>query len=797
MQLCPRIVAGAVVLALLPLRAWAQAPEPLPTPTPTPAAASDPDGQPAEVPAGEAAPLPPAPPPSPAAAEAAGPAAPVTVPDPSACAPDQVCATSDRGGIDKGSKWWEGFVDLRFGEFRIQAERIEIVEQGFPNGPHQILKATDNVVFMRADERLAGETLSLDLTTSQGTMTNAVGYLQPGVFITCKKLERLDADSYRIEDGTFTSCSQPTARWSFTASWAKIDVDKRIQARNVLFKVKPVPAFYLPYFIYPINRQQRSTGFTFPRFGYSDLKGFETGTAFFWAMGRSVDQTFSADHYSHIGYGGGHELRYQLAGSSRGVFRTYVIRPDAGGPLDYDLNYNALQMFPGRVKGSLVVQQFSDLLSRAQYQETLDLATTRTTQVSANLQRSFKLAQVRAYVENQDTIFDESTSVRRKMPGLRISHYAERIKRSPVVFGFEARGERLGLGDVYPDGEELIDTYDRFDFAPQLSLPLSVPYLQFTPRVTYRTTRYSATRDGDELIGPALTRNFLETGIELLGPHFSRIFVTEGNSYSEKFKHVISPEFNWTYRSKVENFQTIPRFDGTDYLLGTNQFDYGLTQEFYAKRPQTPGGKPATYRFLTWALRQTYYVDVAEGQNEFDPNYSSAAYGPSGRPSHFSPIQSRLRVRPTPQLSTDFTVEYDTNYRQTRGLSLSTNLDSSWGALNVGWSRRAYPANKLATTLTLRSNFVRTRATLRPLGDRLRLSGNFDYDAFKKLKVATGASLDWLIQCCGFRVEYIQRDLGTLKEKSFHFSITLANIGSMGNFQSEENNGMSGLARYR
>ena len=35
-----------------------------------------------------------------------------------------------------------------------------------------------------------------------------------------------------------------------------------------------------------------------------------SGTAFFWAMGRSLDQTFYADYYSKVGYGFGHELRY-------------------------------------------------------------------------------------------------------------------------------------------------------------------------------------------------------------------------------------------------------------------------------------------------------------------------------------------------------------------------------------------------------------------------------------------------------------------------------------------------------
>ena len=42
--------------------------------------------------------------------------------------------------------------------------------------------------------------------------------------------------------------------------------------------------------------------------------------------------------------------------------------------------------------------------------------------------------------------------------------------------------------------------------------------------------------------------------------------------YSERFKHVIGPEVSWMYRTRVEDFNSIPKFDGDDYFLGTNEF---------------------------------------------------------------------------------------------------------------------------------------------------------------------------------------------------------------------------------
>ena len=176
---------------------------------------------------------------------------------------------------------------------------------------------------------------------------------------------------------------------------------------------------------------------------------------------------------------------------------------------------------------------------------------------------------------------------------------------------------------------------------------MSVSFLQVTPQVQARATRYGATIDATD----GLRRRIRSTGATwrprwtCAGPTFSRVFENEGGFYSDRFKHVIGPEVTWTYRSKVEEFDSIPKFDDIDQILGTNQVDYALVQRLYAKRPGA-SGKPEAYEFLNWRVAQTYYVDIADGQNEFDPNYSSAVFGPGGVPAHYSPLQSRLRLRP-------------------------------------------------------------------------------------------------------------------------------------------------------
>jgi LPS-assembly protein len=246
-----------------------------------------------------------------------------------------------------------GFVDLRLAGMRIQADRADVYETENPDGSvSRRMVADGNVVFIRGAERLSGDHLEMG-DDGRGFMDNAVGYVEPGVFVEGRRVERVDDETYKVEGGKFTSCAQPNPRWSFTASSARIHVDDKIVAKNAVFKVKSVPTFYLPYVYYPIGTDGRNTGILFPHFGYSSSRGYTVGTGFFWAMGRSWDQTFYTDYYSRIGTGFGHELRYLSHRPSRGTFRTYMIRVNDSEELDWDVDWNALQMIPGALPGEL------------------------------------------------------------------------------------------------------------------------------------------------------------------------------------------------------------------------------------------------------------------------------------------------------------------------------------------------------------------------------------------------------------------------------------------------------------
>jgi LPS-assembly protein len=677
-------------------------------------------------------------------------------------------------------------VDLRFGDSRIQAEQLDVYDTDKPDGSvSRRIEASGNVVFLRGDERLAGEKLQMDLDTGHGTFDDVVGFVQPGVFIEAKQIERVDADTFRIRGGKFTSCAQPTPRWSFSATSARLDVDDKIVARNVLFKVKQVPALYVPIFAYPIQEDQRSTGFLFPHFGESTQRGFNIGGGFFWAMGRSYDQTFYFDNYSQFGFGLGHEFRYALKQPSRGTFTSYFLREKETQGWDYQLHWNAVQMLPLRVRASVQADFSSDLTVQQKINDRIDRATNRTRYANLSLQRTFGLVNAQILGESSDTFFGDEGEFarRRRLPSLVLNQAPRKFRGSGLVFTWVGRAENLSFGD-----QDQLNAYSRYDLYPRLQRPFSLSFLQLTPEVGVRYTAYSRRDLDDEgpgldLGGPGLQRRYFESTVDMRGPTFSRVFETPGNFYTDRFKHVIGPEVVWTYRTHIDDFNAIPGFDGHDRITGTNQVRYGLVQRLYAKRMGATG-KPEPYEFFNWRVGQTYYVQI--GASAFDPNYSSSFFTATGEPSHFSPLQSSMVFRPTLRVSNNFDLEYDTNLLIFRRVSLGTSVSYPRFMLQGTYSRsrRAAlnPENRDLNYHTFRGG---SRVVLWP--EKLAVDGSADFDFLRqnpaqKMLIQATARLRYDVQCCGFQVEMIQSNYIDPPDRKFRFSIELANIGSMGNF---------------
>ena len=178
-----------------------------------------------------------------------------------------------------------------------------------PRGSFPHVKRAGDFVFVSGTSRISADRMDFNFRTKTGTFHVASGIVnlenrgidrslfgtqEPDAYFWGDTLEKLGPKTYRITRGGFTTCVQPTPRWEMVAGTVTLTLEKRAVLTNMVLKVKDVPVFYLPAMYYPINKEDRATGFLIPIYGNSDIKGQTLNNAFFWAAD-SVIWSFSRD----------------------------------------------------------------------------------------------------------------------------------------------------------------------------------------------------------------------------------------------------------------------------------------------------------------------------------------------------------------------------------------------------------------------------------------------------------------------------------------------------------------------
>ncbi len=84
------------------------------------------------------------------------------------------------------------------------------------------------------------------------------------VYFFGEKIEKIGPKKYKITNGGFSTCVQPTPRWDLNAGTVILNLDHYTLLKQAVLRVKGVPVFYLPVMYYPTKREDRATGFLHP-----------------------------------------------------------------------------------------------------------------------------------------------------------------------------------------------------------------------------------------------------------------------------------------------------------------------------------------------------------------------------------------------------------------------------------------------------------------------------------------------------------------------------------------------------
>jgi LPS-assembly protein len=716
--------------------------------------------------------------------------------------------------ISKNHYKLKGEVEIDCGDQSFAADEIELFED-----THQMI-AIGDVVFTSGKNRIAADRLEYNTQTKTGIFYNATGTAilkessdprqpeperdmfgtsEPDIYFYGKTLEKVGAQKYKITSGGFTTCVQPTPRWHLTAGTVMLNLDHYAILTNSLFKVKGVPVLYLPVFYYPINDEDRATGFLIPTYGASTVRGNTISNAFFWAVSRNQDATFLHDWYSRTGQGFGAEYRYITAPGSDGQLRFYNLREheatytDEGGSVvttperrSYEVRGTMSQRLSRTFRARARADYFSDITVQQTYNQNVFDSSRRNRLYSGSVTGALGSWNLTGSFDRNEYFYGTTQStVRGGTPKIGLTRSDKPLFGSPAYFSLSTEASHFTAQRKV--NESVVDNgLSRFDLMPRVRVPFTKwQFLTVSTTAAFRYTYWTEQRDLRTGLNleDTIDRKYFELAAQVTGPVFNRIWNRPGSQYAEKLKHAIEPYFNLQRVSPIEEFDSYVKIDGIDSIVGkVTRVSYGVNNRLFRK----PGGGGRSTEIVTVALGQSYYTDARAAQYD---KYYQTSYGSA--PSKFSPLSLQVRAWPAAGVNAQFRAEYDTKFSAIRTMSADGTVAArEWLHTTFGWSQRRFieglegfnDPNRL-------DHYLNSATSWRALRNRIGGAYSFNYDVKSSRFLQQRLLGYYNAQCCGFGVEYQTYDLSgfntTLpvqKDRRLNFSVTLAGIGSFSNF---------------
>jgi len=715
--------------------------------------------------------------------------------------------TVDRA--EKGYIKLKGAVECKRGDMEVFADELE-----YWSDTH-LAVLRGNVTFRQQDAQISADWAEINAETRLGTFHNASGFAtvandtkrsamggqEPDVYFYGETIEKIGNDRYRITHGGFTTCVQPTPRWQLTSGTATLRLDHYAFLTNAVLKAKQVPVFYLPALFYPINKDDRATGFLMPIYGSSSYRGFTLSNAFFWAINRSQDATFYYDWFKKRGEGTGTEYRYASAPGSSGLFKFYFLNEhesvtqNADGSQtvtpasqSYEIRANLNQSLGRGWTARGRVDYFSNIAVQQTYNTNIFDASRSTRMYGGSISGNVAGLTVNGSYDRTEYFSGTTdTTVNGGTPRVTISRNERPLFGSPLYFSVNGEYATL-LRETTSSGVVNDRGLTRLDVNPTVRFPFTrLAFLTVNSSVAWRGTYWTRSQlpDGSGVVyDQPISRSFFDFQAKATGPVFGRIWNTPDSGYAEKWKHTVEPFVNVDRVTSVNNFDQIVQLDGTDYIVGgTTRIDYGLTNRLLVKRAGS-GAHSSGREIVSVQLAQTYYSDQRASQ--YDSNYATSFGGLP--PSNLSPIRLAVRATPGDQVNGSFRLEYDQRTRAIQSMSADGQVAiDDWLRVRGGFSRRL-----LTNTIGLPSQLdhsVNAAATLKSETNRVGGSYSFNYDLGRSTLLTSRIIGYYNAQCCGFAVEYQTYNFPpgnplfpAQADHRFNFTFTLAGLGTFSNF---------------
>jgi LPS-assembly protein len=661
-----------------------------------------------------------------------------------------------------------------------------------------IAEARGNVEYTSGGDELRGDQLTIDLKKHTGEVQKGRLFLKKNNYhVTGTRIWKTGEASYRILDGTITSCDGDNPPWIITAKDFDVTMEGYGELHHASLRAGNIPIMYTPYLIFPA-KTKRQSGFLMPEPGYSQQDGVLLNIPFFWAIEDNLDATFYQNIMSKRGYMQGAEFRYVATPTSKGTFMADYLFKDLAAESEYQQGiiaapYNERYWFRGKANQDLpkgfVLKVDLDWASDQDY-----LKQFRGIGNGLNRNRPYFLSEFGRDLDDETALDRRNTAVLTRGFGnynftggfqyyQELDKTEDALNQLPYIRLDSIRYELgknffLQWNSNYNNyWRKNLDRGQVLELNPTVSYPYKLlTYLNTETSVGATQTFFQAQNQSSNAVqdwGARTVPNFrLDWSSDI-----QRVFDVSGETV-RKIKHSIRPQIVYNYIPEVTDNNTtgtLPTFISP--VTKTNTMTYYLYNVLTAKnRIGTGKDGEELHSYLDFIYFKVYQAyDFNEANRDENTSGTIVPPGTIGIPGTtgttgttgprrpFSDVIGELEFIPSPLIRlrsfagwSPYTNQLD---NQTHSLTLSTS-GGSWVALEYQ-SLNADQNRQLNTSLVWKINPIWTANFL----NKWSIDQNVNYE--------TTVGLAYAHQCWGIKATYTD----TPDNKQFLVSISLKGLG--------------------
>jgi LPS-assembly protein len=560
-----------------------------------------------------------------------------------------------------------GNVTLSQRNMRLRADSIQY------NNKSGELTAMGKVIVRMGGDVVEAEKITINIGAGTGVIVNGKLLLTgQNVYLEGKKLEKTGESTYRVEEGSFTTCDGTTPDWRITGKDLDVTLEGYGRLKHGFFYIKNIPVFYLPWLVYPAKRK-RQTGFLMPTIANSTKRGVDIRLPFFIDFSPSVDATIVPRILTKRAAQASLEFRYfpfeDLTGRFYGEYtydwqygpednprshRFYVTwRHDQGLVEDVKLKANA-----NWVSDRNYFEYWGDRFDRrlrVRYLESNAIIDRQST--------NFLFQAEARYFDNLD-LPDNALSVQ-NLPIVTGTMFSQQIPYTPFYMS-----TNLVFNHYYAPIMNDQWLGERLNADTRLSLPVALGrYLKLEPSMTYFAKAYAA--DYYKREKSVSSVNTIRTDLyQVNADAFTDLNAVYDRSFFgfQRVRHTIRPRVTWTYRPFTKQ-QTYPYFDDSDRM--------DRASLLVAEMRQTLTGRLGPNEYLDFLT-----LSVTQGYDFYSTRVAEAA--PNERFPHvygWTNTQAELTIKPHALVDLVAQAEYDPVVNRARKYSFNVGLMDHRGDL--------------------------------------------------------------------------------------------------------------------